>query len=401
MFPDFNFYSTPLLTLLLQGLIFCGLLFYRFYQKNGTSDLFLGLILLITCYHQTTYTIGFMGWYDTFRNTKINYYLVNLSLALAPLIYFYFRSITNPKVRFLAKHLTHFIPIAILILIRAFILVYDANQTGFQETQNGYLVVNFQWKYLDPIVALLSIVQMMVYLVLSFQTLYLYREKIQHYFSNTYKLELNWLRLFLIIYTFLFAYHSIQIVVNATIVDLSWIQEWWYYLLSGIAIIYVGIRGYFTDLTSLNDLDTQTFLTFKNTNFVKEEIEEKQIDAELSQKLIGLKYEIEKYFEEHKPYLEPDLTLVSLAEKLGVIREELSETINKGFHLKFNDFINHYRIEEFKNKLAQGDYRQLSLIGIAYECGFNSKATFNRAFKKALNTSPSNYLKTLSTAINP
>ncbi|MGW9685068.1 helix-turn-helix domain-containing protein [Flagellimonas sp. 2504JD1-5] len=340
-----------------------------------------------------------MGWYDTFRTTKINYYLVNLSFALAPLIYFYFRSITNPKKKFSSKDLTHFIPVSILILIHLCILIYDANQEGFNTTQNGYLVINFQWKYLDPIVALLSIVQMIAYLVLSFQALYGYREKIQHYFSNTYKLELNWLRLFLIIYTFLFAYYSIQIVVNATIADLSWIQEWWYYLLSGIAIIYVGIKGYFTDLGVLKRLDVQTFLEDKKELEIVEEIESRSKKIELPKKLQQHKDKIESYFKENKPYLEPDLTLVSLAKKMGTTREELSETINKGFNLKFNDFINYYRIEEFKDSLAQGKHQQLSLIGIAYECGFNSKATFNRAFKKALNTSPSEYLKTLKTSL--
>jgi len=126
VFPDFNIYSTPLLLLTLQGVIFTFLLFKRYYINKNISDLFLAFILLITCYHQTTYTIGFLEWYDTYKNTKVNYYLVNLSLALAPLIYFYFTSITHPKKVFVKKHLLHFIPALLLIIIKTIILIYDA-----------------------------------------------------------------------------------------------------------------------------------------------------------------------------------------------------------------------------------------------------------------------------------
>ena len=320
---------------------------------------------------------------------------MNFSLALAPLIYFYFRSITNPKTTFEKKDLLHFVPILLLIGIKAVILIYDSNQNGYNDTQNGYLVINFQWKYLDPLVDLVSMLQMLIYLVFSFQLLYNYKEKITHFFSNTYKIELNWLNNFLIIYSILYLYHSIEIVVNETIVDLSWIQEWWYYLLSGFAIIYVGIKGYFTDLSQLKEIETASFLEGEKTALEKE-LNQFETKTELSERLKDLKENIKDYFTANKPYLESDLTLVSLSRQLSVSREDLSEVINKGFNVKFNDFINQYRIEEFKLKLSEGEHKQLSLIGIAYECGFNSKATFNRAFKKFTNSSPSEYLRTIN-----
>jgi len=235
--------------------------------------------------------------------------------------------------------------------------------------------------------------QMLIYLVLSFQLLYKYKERINHFFSNIYKIELNWLNNFLIIYTILYLYHTLQVLINTTIIDLSWIQEWWYYLLSGLAIIYIGIKGFYTDLSQLKGVAIGEFLDEE----IKVEIQKlntKEIAIELPEKLQLVKVTIEEYFETHKPFLEPNLTLIGLSEKLHISREELSETINKGFNLKFNDFINQYRVEEFKLKLAEGHQKQLSLLGIAYECGFNSKATFNRAFKKVTGSSPTNYLKT-------
>ena len=95
MFPDFNRWILPLLILVLQGLIFVALLLYRYFKKRNISDLFLGLILLLTCYSQTCYTVGYMAWYNEFRTTKINYFLINIGVALASLIYLYVKSITT------------------------------------------------------------------------------------------------------------------------------------------------------------------------------------------------------------------------------------------------------------------------------------------------------------------
>ena len=65
------------------------------------------------------------------------------------------------------------------------------------------------------------------------------------------------------------------------------------------------------------------------------------------------------------------------------------------FQMNFNDFINHYRIEDVKNKLKNGDHQHTTLLGIALESGFNSKATFNRAFKKSTDMTPKDYIEKL------
>ncbi|MDJ0645756.1 MAG: helix-turn-helix domain-containing protein [Flavobacteriaceae bacterium] len=387
-FPNFNMYSTPLLVLVLQGLIFAFLLLWRYRQKKTISDLLLALILLITCYHRTTYTIGFMDWYDTFRNTKINYYLISLGMVLAPLIYFYVKSITTSEFRFLKRDFWHFVPWLIFFVAKSVILIYDMNQPGFYDTQNGYLVVNFQWKYLDPIVTVVSSMQMLLYLAFTFQLFYNYRGKIQNYFSNTYKLELNWIRNFLFLYSFIFVYGLFQIFINEVVTELSWIQKWWLQFFSALIVLYVGIKGYFTDtvkLTALNFESDDTLATLK--------IEK---SSNVPERLRSKKEELQEYFEREKPYLNPDLNLVELAKKLNMNRAELSEVINLGFGQNFNDFVNQYRVEAVKQMFSENKQKELSLLGIAFDCGFNSKATFNRVFKKLTSSSPSEYLKTIS-----
>jgi AraC-like DNA-binding protein len=95
--------------------------------------------------------------------------------------------------------------------------------------------------------------------------------------------------------------------------------------------------------------------------------------------------------EAEKPHLEPELSLANLARKLKIAPTLLSLVINTAFEKNFNDFVNAYRVEDFKNRLENADVRHLTLLGVAFDCGFNSKATFNRAFKKHTGQSPSEY----------
>ena len=97
--------------------------------------------------------------------------------------------------------------------------------------------------------------------------------------------------------------------------------------------------------------------------------------------------------EEQKAYLDPELNLSDLARIANMSRGQLSEIINRGFGKNFNDFVNEYRVAAFKEMLEEEKHKQLSLLGIAQECGFNSKATFNRVFKKLTDHSPTEYLK--------
>jgi AraC-like DNA-binding protein len=96
-----------------------------------------------------------------------------------------------------------------------------------------------------------------------------------------------------------------------------------------------------------------------------------------------------------KPYLNPDLSLPQLAADLNISSHYLSQVINEQFNLNFFDFVNRYRVEVFKEKIEDHEFRNFSLLGIAFECGFNSKSAFNRIFKQTTGITPSQYKKTI------
>lgn len=101
--------------------------------------------------------------------------------------------------------------------------------------------------------------------------------------------------------------------------------------------------------------------------------------------------QLNRHFDLSKSYLNPDLTLSQLAIEIGISSHLLSQVINEQFNLNFFDFVNQYRVEEFKQRIVNPNYENYSLLGIAFECGFNSKSAFNRIFKKATSLTPSQY----------
>jgi AraC-like DNA-binding protein len=98
-----------------------------------------------------------------------------------------------------------------------------------------------------------------------------------------------------------------------------------------------------------------------------------------------------------KPFRKADLTISDLADMLGTRPHILSRIINDQYDRNFRDFLNAYRIEEFIALANTKAFRHYTFLALAQEAGFNSKSTFNLAFKKFTNKSPREYFKTRET----
>lgn len=102
---------------------------------------------------------------------------------------------------------------------------------------------------------------------------------------------------------------------------------------------------------------------------------------------------VKRYMAHEKPFLEPSLTIQQLAEQIELPTKELSVLINHEMGQHFFDFVNEYRIAEAKTILTDANKRELTVLEVLYEVGFNSKSSFNTAFKKYTGTTPTQYRK--------
>lgn len=99
------------------------------------------------------------------------------------------------------------------------------------------------------------------------------------------------------------------------------------------------------------------------------------------------------YIQDKKPHLDQNLSLRSLAQQIDIHPNQLSWLLNEKFNKNFNEFINRYRVDSFQERCKDPNNSHITLIGLAYDSGFNSKTVFNTAFKKETGLTPSQYLK--------
>ncbi len=387
MLFEFNRYSALLLLGFLQGLIFAGLLLVRWRREERSSDAWLALLLSLCCLYVANWMLGFAGWYDAHdgHTTFMFYVPWNLTLFIGPVIYFYFRSLANDAFRPSRRQLLFLVPGTLLLLAYLWAFAKDivvdrwlSGQplTEFYGTrgpnaQAGLPVLDTAW---------FELLWLYFFLGLTIREYRRYRGYLRDNFSNTEPLEFSWLRNLLVALTIGMAIVTLFSLVNDWLFELSYRQFWFSYFSVAVLIYYLSIAGY----TAAPPLPLRL-------RFIPEPSPEPDTTAD--PEVLEWKRRIERYLEEQRSYLNSNLTLQEMAQDLQTNPSVLSRAINQGFRQNFNDLINAYRVEAVKERLGEPDSRQYTLLAIALECGFNSKATFNRAFRKHTGRSPSEFMR--------
>lgn len=160
------------------------------------------------------------------------------------------------------------------------------------------------------------------------------------------------------------------------------------YLLGFFFIAYHSVKQ--KEIYPFNEAEKEEISEIIIETDIPEENRRKLVDDE---KLEGCKNELIKLMETEKPFLDSELSLVKLASLMDVSTHILSYIINNGFDENFYQFVNRYRIEEAKKQILNPKMNHLSLLGIGFEVGFNSKTVFNTTFKKYTGQTPSEFKK--------
>ncbi|GAB2575241.1 hypothetical protein GCM10027190_26240 [Spirosoma areae] len=312
----------------------------------------------------------------------------------APLFYFYLQKLLFNVKSVSSRWLYHFTPTIALFLV--YLPYFLMNGQAFQ-----YKIIGQDWllQAVFLVVGVLAWGWNVYYWLLFRRAIRFYREQYKTHYS--YEQNLQYLNTVLLIqvaclslWLFMFVLLGLGQVVN---VDVAPIVE---RIIDGIWLVF-SLITYFVGYFAIHQPETfkvapQTFSIFDDVLEVPAQaalLTPLRVTPDQDESLPPLKEKIEHYLLKHKPYTNPQLSLSELATRLKMTPHMLSRVINDGFGKNFFDFINTYRIEEFKRRAEAPHYKHFTLLGIAYEVGFNSKSAFNRSFKKITSQTPREYFK--------
>ena len=399
---EFGFYSSLLLISFSQGIIYSILLLIKAFQNNNRSNYWLSLFIFLCSLYIAPWMLGFAGWYDNQPYRDILFYTPFQHLFLiGPIIFFYTQSLLNPNFKLSLKNSIHFLPGIVYIFYILYMWIYD--KFIFQDY---FFYKNGMDKDFDNWYQKAGLVSMLIYFIVTIRYYNLYKKLMFQVVSYADTLLFKWIKTYL--YSFLIMLLLPIVFDSITLIKpelASYQGSWWFYLFFSIIMYYIAITGYSNPVITkipfkISVFDKQPLvLLIENKNQYTEEVIDvthEAFEEKLMPELENWKQKIETLVVEYKLYQNPELTLNDLAQKLETHAATISKTINQGFHLNFNDFINQYRIEAVKKAFDIGEYKKSTLLGIAFDAGFNSKATFNRAFKKSTGFSPKEYIEKLT-----
>ncbi|MGE8434799.1 helix-turn-helix domain-containing protein [Chryseobacterium joostei] len=286
-------------------------------------------------------------------------YLTPIFFYLSVLFY------TNPSFRF---KITDF---KFLLLPAAFLACLVLVRLGYKNPFESLAII-------------LILVQALFYTGLSYITIRKHQRKIQQFSSNTEGIDLNWLEYIILV---LFAVNIIYVIYN-----LFYDPKSLNFFINTVFLLVIYCVGYYSlkekEIYPLEEKQREELISI-NEDSDSEDVKRKLISDE---ELLKIKTQLERIMNIQKPYLDSELNLIKLAEMLSVSTHHLSYVINTGFGKNFFQYINEFRVEYAKKLLKETDSK-LSILGIAYESGFNSKTSFNTTFKKLTGQTPSEFKK--------
>lgn len=400
MLFEYNFYSTLLLPSVIHGILFTFLLGVRSWKESRLSDVLLATLIFLFTIRIASWMLGFAGWYDVrdWHTTFMFYVQWNHVFAFGPLVYFYFKSVTNHQFRFTKKDSWHVVLPSIAVVSSLIIFFRDIvlhvwwmgeELPIFHGTNGEWNAAD--WGFIGRLLEYLAPVSVFAYFSYTFYLFYSYRRYIEANFSTTEHISFNWLRNFLLAYLVTqVVWYSFMFIESFNTGEMNYVNYWYSYFAWGVVVYYLGIAGYqqrqeaFIPLRFEGETEADTEKIDETTSPLPNE--EQEAMTVFYQKL-------EHYIEQEKPYLLPNLSLRQLAKNMNESATQISNVINQKAETNFNDYINQWRVCAVKEKIVSNEFNHLSLLGIAFDCGFSSKATFNRAFKKTTGLSPSAYRK--------
>jgi len=340
-----------------QSLLFAVILFTPKYNKKRENK-FLALLLL---------TLGIHFSYNILLTNQLFLdilpkYSCSYGFLYGPLLFLYVKFHFRKDLNFKPLYFLHFVPFVGIIFFTA-----------------------IDFRICNSTVFLVLLLVMLIYGLLAFAEVMHYKKVILQVSSSSNNSETKWVRTILLLQIVIIILNFLHLQLNE--------------------IAFFNIRFTFEPIVQLGILVLVNIIIYqglKNPHFFQKISETDIVIAKINQskekinklnieELKPLAIELEEYISQYKPYLNPELNIDTLAEALKFRPKTLSQTINQVIGSNFSEFINSYRIEEAKLLLQNNKDKNLTIMEVMYNVGFNSRSVFNTAFKNKTGVTPSQY----------
>lgn len=305
---------------------------------------------------------------------------LNTLISFPPFLYLYTKYSIKTREKFKLMELLHFAPVVLSVLV--LLVIADWSSKGFVF---GYSSLNSNL-WLRDLLGVYLIFSLWFYLYRSILLISKYRKEIVNLYS--YQSEKNnyiWLQVVIIAFAIIF---------NGTWV-LGAMNEFEYInfnvgtfnkigiILFVYAVSFWGFRQNQLILTSINEPIEKLTASDRKSSYKKTGLKEENVTQYLTQ--------LKATMETTEIWKNPELSIADLSHETKIPKHYITQLLNEELNKNFYSFVNEYRTEGAKLMLQSPEFGHLSILGIAYECGFNSKSAFNNFFKKYTGTTPSVY----------
>jgi AraC-like DNA-binding protein len=382
-------FNTILFLGAIQGIILTVFLFNV--KSNRLSNRLLGILTALWAILLLIFALQSYGLFHQYPHLLYTFSV--LIFAWFPLLYLSVKYLISSHTKFLKLDLLHFIPMLFHILLFVpFYFKTAAEKLEIIEAHKGY------YFYADLISEEILAVQGIVYTILALIIIKNYKRNIVDYQSNINSKVLNGYRVGIILALTAWVIGIVGAHVEKLQIDLGIDLFLVVYLIFVVIIYLLSIltlrspevfkltKSELQNIKAKNELSSLPEKKYfknevpKNNGFESEKIADKKLLEELIE-----------FMENEKPYLNPELSLQEMSEKLGASRHILSAVINQQQKMNFYEFVNNYRVKEIKELMNNPKNKNQNNYELAYDAGFNSKASFYRIFRQITHQTPSEY----------
>jgi AraC-like DNA-binding protein len=370
---NLDLWSLALMSGAFQGVLLSLIMFLHTRGRKLANRLLSALILMVSMI-LAEYVLMSSGFYRNFR--YIEFATTPLFFLIGPLFFLYVRSVLDERFTIRSRHLIHgiaffavfinYIPYYQLVGHRIFAWGMPS-RTCYVDI-NGYLYMGAH------------IVFTAAYVYAAFRKLRPGEFAAKREHSNSILVQYDWLVTFSKVFIGFLGVESLALVTMVSlprhVVELE-------YLLAATLAAIICIAGY-------HAIAQPEILSAVRVNGAPSERYRKS--ALPPEKMESYRIALVRCMESSKPFLNPDMKLQDLADHVSISPNHLSQTLNMELSTTFFDFVNSYRVEEVKQRLKDPAYHHLTILAIALESGFSSKASFNRVFKRHTGVIPSSFL---------